>query len=671
MTSGFSVINLFDSMKRAAKWRESAEYFRSNDWALEDIRRLDSNILQYPQRIRSILQQSNPLAMVRDLHAWDATIRQLESGASSFGSDAMIQIATEVLCSLDEESVRARLLKTIDLNDFLSLVEATRGLATDLFTKTFSGEYAGYSISEGSSSMILSHMRMERDLDRNMGYTLPLRRVLSTVFSKVDEGSYFSRSFKLLDSLAFMDTMQAELMKDSSTLGPIQMPEFLSGFTQLKEFTINSSKLESNRQGRIQFDGLHGEASSRYMSDKLGVDYDVFLELVRSMSILIGSTSGSPSVHGSTMRGTPIIRFSNNDWCWFRPLDFIHDALDWSYSVNSSDERDLKRYDRLRQRGAEILVESLIRDIFPNSRVFVNAKFRGPSKEGEVDVLVDLPGAVLIFEVKGGRLTPAGRRGAPDRVKKKVEEFVEKPKTQIASAADAIASGATFVDRSGRRVVLDRSSKILGFTVLLERVDPFSLLPPMTGPSFPGVPNLVIAATELATIADTLKSPEDFYAYFSHRHDFVSVGGLVYVESDALGAWFTDRNFGARSFSNPDGTERRVVMDSSEMMNDYYTYRDLEKWGRSGEVFSDQVSAPQTHVPAVVLQALNVVRCRGDCAWADLTERIYRVPISYWRKFNQAREAALDPNKKNVRVAKKWLGSSHRDTNFRGELESR
>ncbi len=107
-------------------------------------------------------------------------------------------------------------------------------------------------------------------------------------------------------------------------------------------------------------------------------------------------------------------------------------------------------FDRRRQTTCEQLAYQALGGVFNERDVHPAATYSADGQRPDIDILVAMPGATIVVEAKAGRFTDAARRGAPDRVKKKSREFIDK-------ALDQSARTITHL-RNGRRICETRTS---------------------------------------------------------------------------------------------------------------------------------------------------------------------------------------------------------------------
>ena len=280
---------------------------------------------------------------------------------------------------------------------------------------------------------------------------------------------------------------------------------------------------------------LEGTDFDDALAANLDIDPSTFTRLVEALSTRIGSVRADDALNDNPVRTRPIICLSSGEWMWPRPIDFVHAALDWGYAVVQRNTRLAAAYDKARHHTTEDLTEETLRAVF-GDRVHRSVRYPTDEADAEIDVLVALPGAVLVVECKGGRFSRAGRRGAPRRVDRHVQDIVDRANHQNARTERAILDGLTFTDTDGHPIDIDPTATVLTMTVTLDRVDPFSAYLGFAEDGDSSQRSWIINLADLLLLAEVLPAPSEFIAYLVERRTMLTNEVTVFVEADSLGA---------------------------------------------------------------------------------------------------------------------------------------
>ncbi len=107
--------------------------------------------------------------------------------------------------------------------------------------------------------------------------------------------------------------------------------------------------------------------------------------------------------------------------------------------------------------------EKLFKTNFPDAQIFSGSSWTDPltNKEFENDLLVIQGPFAIVVECKSGILTPAAKRGAPDRLFKNLQALIEEPSQQAYRFIDFLkrdGNTVDLIDKKGKRVILEKSN---------------------------------------------------------------------------------------------------------------------------------------------------------------------------------------------------------------------
>ncbi|WP_327138897.1 hypothetical protein [Nocardia sp. NBC_01327] len=289
---------------------------------------------------------------------------------------------------------------------------------------------------------------------------------------------------------------------------------------------------------------------------------------------------------------------------------------------------DPQKYHKHRQDAHERLVNGALERVFGIDSVHATQHYDPASgQHGEIDALVvsEWP---LAVEAKAIALTDPGRRGAPDRVDKKIKEILGKALDQTDRALNYILdeAGRSFRRTANGRPVELLPIRIAGGTAVIvtfERIDPFAF----GGLAVSGSvnrPTWVVSLTDLLMVADILTDPASFHHYARTRAGMHAVKASVAAESDALGAYLVDRLTILHDVP-AENAARIVIADWSEALNDFYTRQELRL----------DAHKPTAGVPDDIITVLsNTLEQEG---WAESVNAVMSSLPAVWKKWKKFR----------------------------------
>jgi hypothetical protein len=548
------------------------------------------------ERIKSCAAAADPLMLYSRLQIIDAMRRTASPGPMGFGSDALLEFYGGLVTAMPVELVLGRYGADYHPQALYDLDGLLReyGAAANLVQQAKAMRQGA----TGTLDSVRHLLEWESQFDRMLGYPTQLRPVFEAVTVPLAEQTRAVLGFTLGDALVIADAYQAMLVDRMAAA----VDQLDSAFAQLPR--------PSSRDVALQYAAAHAAGLATFgaapveedlpgvLAERTGIPRQQVAVLVASLSTPLGSQPGLRELRDSnSLRRRPIIGLPDDRYLWVRPGDFIHCALDWAGDACQGDPDLLKRFDKQRQRACEHLAFEALTAVFGPDHVHANVTYPAGRQRPDIDVLVALPGASIVVEAKGGRFTDPARRGAPERVKKKSGEFVDKALTQNARSIAYLQSGsAELRDQHNRGLTIPQSDHVVSVIVTLDRVDPFATHLPAGGKRDAPVPEdgtWLVNLTDLLLVTDVLRHPAEFYAYAHTRAAINQLGGpRIFVEADAVGAWCEDRIQPTR----PQPGELVLFGQTSEAMNEYY--------GRDPASDSDSTPPrPTTHTPAEVLRA--------------------------------------------------------------------
>jgi hypothetical protein len=603
--------------------------------------------------LRRMLAQVDPLRALGALHMFDAIRRDELPGAGNFGSDAMLDLLATAICAEDEVAVLERIDTRFELQAIWTIEQVLRRIANHLATVEIGRVITDRA--RGASSPLLSMLRLEHALDRMAGFDPHVRRVVTAVFEKVDDRARTKLGYALSDSLAF-----------ASLYSQVRLIHADRANDAMADFPAPSRR--AHRDQQVQWAAAHmtlfamnsaapleGGELDEELARQLGLGDDEFASLLEAMSTGLGSVEADAISNDTSVRTRPLLRLSSGEWMWPRPVDFLHGAMEWALGVCKTDSSLLRGFDAARQSVAEDLTGDLLEEVFGSGNVFRNVTYPDVESNAESDTIVALPGVSMLVEVKGGRVSAAGRRGAPRSVDRHAKDLVEAAAKQNLRTADAIASDKKLTDGDGRTVPVCSGDDVVPLIVTLDRVDPFSTLLGQPGGGGPEDRNWVINLADLVMLVEILGTPEEFVAYARRRVELIRGQVRVFVEADCLGHWCADRLAGIRVISDPSGRRVEMVADTSETMNGYFTQQTIDHYAPQRSHGGARVDKPISGIPPQVLAVLETERARGSDNWPDLVDAVGKVTPAAWKPLDRllgaiARRGDRPPNRQLQRA---------------------
>ncbi|MFC3898034.1 hypothetical protein ACFOWZ_41760 [Lentzea rhizosphaerae] len=552
------------------------------------------------------------------------SMRRALPGPANFGSDAVLEFYGGLVTGMPVDDVLSRLGADYHPQVLYDLDRLLREYAI-----AENRVHEAKALRVGPRDSLTSArnlLEFEQRFDRMLGYPEQLRPIFKAIVEPLADKSRTSLGFALGDALTVADVyfdVQCERLRRVQQEFQVvldQIPPRADHATVVQYAAAHAAGMATFGAAPLEDD------LASLLAQRTSIPRDQLEALLGSLSTALGSQPELDSLHAAnTLRRRPIVTVPGGRHLWAVPGDFIHCALDWAAEACQQGPQLLEAFDKRRQDTCEELTCEVLSQVFGADNVHASVTYPWDGQRPDIDVLVALPGATVIVEAKGGRLTDPARRGAPDRIRKKAAELVDKALDQNARTIEYLRSGASNFQQNRKKWhgTINRTH-IVSVIVTLERVDPFASVLPDSGKRA-GVPDegtWFVNLADVLMIADILRHPAEFHAYAATRARINKAGGpRIFVEADALGAWCEHRI----APTTPRPGELILLDTTSSLMNDYYAYS-----------ANNRPERPTAGVPGEVLRALDEIQLADPDSWHDLASAALAVPPSRWRPVEKA-----------------------------------
>jgi hypothetical protein len=573
----------------------------------------------------------DPVALYGQLQAFDAMRRFNTSAPEHWGSDALIEFFGGLVLSLPRADVIDRIGKT-GPPDLIARIDAALQMFGQLELWAHLAKIAREG-AEGRQQRIQLDLQLENLLDRMHGYIPHLRSILLAILQPLRRESLAHLGFDLADcikateaaielGLAHIDAAEKQERQADEQDDAELMIRFLN------EIRARATQLDPDLPTRL--------------SAAAELQLDETTKLIDAMSVPIGQDLTLTSLSDdSPLRRKPIIAVDGS-YIWTRPIDFYHMGLDWANDVCRDNQRLVDRLNKQRQDRSEDITEEALVSVPGRENVYKRIKYDLPGKP-DIDVFVVLPDAMLVVEVKGGRFTESARRGSPGRVKKKSEEIIDKALDQNIRAWNYLNARTDGITHwSGKKLLIDPASHIVGLVVTLDHIDPFYGDVSDDILSRRGAfKNAILSLSDLLMVADILGNPAECFAYLSRRAEIATDHEFrVATEADVLGTWCTERI--PRNVRAQAEREVRGLPTGNEALNEYYSSYTTSTLLPEHEVGPKPSSGMLTQVTAY----LDSLYAHRSPTWAKLALEVGAVHPRRWVEVGRwiDRAANADPH---------------------------
>ena len=309
---------------------------------------------------------------------------------------------------------------------------------------------------------------------------------------------------------------------------------------------------------------------------------EIVEKIFRTLSLQPGSLVGTNPEYlflSNPVWTAPVIDLGDSFFIAMPQVVFshIHPAI-----IRLCEAAGLKKdMESTRARFLETKLGEVLTTALPSATIRANLKRRLGSQQFENDYLVIIDRIVVIAEAKSHQLTPEGMRGAPDRMKRHIQDIVLKPSIQSNRLEKLIVdaqNGDKTAEETVRRLGID-PSKIDRVIRLSVTLDDLSVMCSAEGELkqigwIPAEHDLAptISITDLIYLVDILDDPILILHYLYERMFLQKTFNIIGDEMDFLGLYL------AKGFNLADPEEQHglfSVTGCSEQIDRYYNSRDV------------------------------------------------------------------------------------------------
>lgn len=311
--------------------------------------------------------------------------------------------------------------------------------------------------------------------------------------------------------------------------------------------------------------------------------------------------------------------------------------------------------DGLHKRRAEYLeakIEEIVKRRFPESKTVVGIKWYLDDVQYETDLITFIDSHAIIVEAKSQKISRPALRGAPDRIKKHLEEILINPGLQSSRLEEKLntlrlqkSPGDPLIKKLP--VDIDKIKKVLRVSVSLEDFAALQAKLSLfhdTGwiPSdFIPCPSINLADFE--TLFDFFEHPVQIVHYIQRRTELEGVIKFLGDELDFMGLYITTLlNLGNMPL---DDTGEIIITGMSRPLDKYYLSRDQE-------IF---INKPQPKISPLFKKIFNKLEERATPRWTEIGCILnYFPPDDQLKLTNYIKKLSKE-------VSKRWQVEGHKN----------
>ena len=527
--------------------------------------------------LRNIIRRHNPLLLLSIMASYGLNVPvDKTTGVTKLDSDSEIYpFHVEILQALSLQIELADLSGAPFGPDVSAQVwEKIKTLCDAHNFRRFDPDGADLPDDEKTVTLAQQLIRGATQAVRNWGYHSQIKRIARELYCPFDAQLLEARDFTASDVFNVFETMVSEvesrqtarhrtlanLFKSSGTDARLLVENYheLIGLEKeaaerfIEHLDVEEAPLDVVRSMVLSHYDLRlpdvYTFSAADLAALLGIDEDRVNAILDEYALAWGTLSRYETEHihlSNPVWEKPLVELGDGEYFCALPVgffSFVIPCMERVLSPFSAAVSD-RRAEYLESKVAEI-VEAR----FPGSNTRRNFSWVEDGTTYETDLIAFIDSFALVIECKSGKVTPPALRGAPDRLRKHIQELLIDPNLQslrLKKRLEFLATNPTVADpiRDGIGYDLSKVRKVVRVSVCLEgfgsiqaslkQLEDTGWLPA----DFAPCPTMNLADFE--TVFDILEHPVQILHYMMKREVVEASVGYLANELELLGLYLT------------------------------------------------------------------------------------------------------------------------------------
>ena len=407
---------------------------------------------------------------------------------------------------------------------------------------------------------------------RNWGYHSQIKRITRELYRPFDTQLLDARGFTCLDVFNVFEAMVTEVESRQTAHFKALAGVFRSSGTDRSRLIESYHELldlgkdkaerfvEYANKRKTPLDGVRAMVIAHYdlrlpgvytfptteLAESLGLEEDRVRAILDQYALGWGALSVYETEHlhlSNPVWEKPLVKLSDGKYFCALPGGFFSFVIPCMEAVLSPFATAVsnRRSEYLESEVAEIVERR-----FPSSNIKRNFKWVEDGTTYETDLVAFIDSFALVIECKSGKVTPPALRGAPDRLRKHIQDLMIDPNLQssrLKTRIEFLSSNPTAADPIRQEIGynLTKVHKVVRVSVCLEnlwimqsnlkQLEDTGWLPP----DFVPCPTMNLADFE--TVFDVLDHPVQILHYLMKREAFETSVSYYADEIDLLGMY--------------------------------------------------------------------------------------------------------------------------------------
>ncbi|PSW55895.1 hypothetical protein [Photobacterium leiognathi] len=567
------------------------------------------DVIESLEFLEEMLRKYDAITLIANIAFYGLTIGVSNSGVLSKESasgveQAHVELLQAILLKIPESEVG---LYPVTPDVIQAVIDKLQIVSQAFALSRMSESWIEFSDSESAINVIQEKLRSHTQMVRNWGFYSQVKTVCKEIYSNFDgllsAKLGFTASDVIITFEALTNIMEDNLSQRFNVLKELKKTkkpfDLLLKYHQL----IGQGQLEAEECAR-QIDISRMSTQTVFlmcmshfdlrMADYYLIDFDKVSEATGLEPSIIKEIANLFSYSFGDLTNKESRFFFLDNPVWHKPIIVsnckyycILPQLFFSFALDTLDEI-IEKYDKqaLHKRRALYLenkIESIVKTRFPMSKVVSGVKWNHGDAQYETDLIAFIDSYAIIIEAKSHKISKPALRGAPDRIRRHLQEVLIDPSIQSyrleqklneirdANLRDDLVENLP-ININDIKKVLRVSVSLEDFATLQSNLRLFKT----TGwlpDEFVACPSMNIADFE--TLFDLLEHPVQIVHYLLRRTELEGNYKFVGDELDFLGLYLS-------TFLNVGDAESEIfITDMSEPIDLYYMSKekgiDVEK----------------------------------------------------------------------------------------------
>ena len=525
--------------------------------------------------LRHILRSNNPLLVLSIMASYGLTVSvDPNSGITKpDGGFNLYPFHVEILQALSLQIESAELSGAPFGPDVvMQVVESIKALCNAQIFRQLDPDGADLPEDRKSVALAQQLIRGTTQAVRNWGYHTQVKRIARELYSPFDAQLLEARGFTASDVLGVFETILSETESRQTARGQTLANLVKSSGEDKRQLVENYHRLiglgrveaeqfiKDIKVDKAPFDAIWSRVLSHYdlrlpdsctfsaphLAALLGLEENRVAAILDEHALRLGSLREHPVEHlhlSNPVWKKPLIHMGDREYFCALPVGFFSFVIPCMEAILSPFAAAVS--DR-RAQYLESKVTEIVQRRFPGSAIKPNFKWAEGGTTYESDLIAFIDSFALVIECKSGKITPPALRGAPDRLRKHIQELIIDPNLQslrLKNRLEFLASNPDAADpiRDDIGYDLSKVHRVVRATVCLEEFGPIQAslrqledtgwLPE----GFSPCPTMNLADFE--TVFDILEHPVQILHYMIKREAIESTVGYLANELDLLGLY--------------------------------------------------------------------------------------------------------------------------------------